>query len=136
MPRISSYFRTQILSPLFSMQHIFSWVCLFCFSSLITICIKTYSHFTTQYFLCFEGHLILNRYLCNFHAADAAGYVLLQKKMNLGHSGCDLAVAVGQQSGFIRFVCSAGLMKNKLEVQQLRCHAHSAMLNISLSSLR
>lgn len=72
---------------------------------------------------------------CNFHAVGAAGYVLQQKKMNLGHSGFGLAVAVGQQSGFTRFACSAGLMKNKLAVQQQKCHAHSAMLNMSLSFL-
>ena len=82
-----------------------------------------------------DGNSILNWYVCNFHAAGAVGCVLLRTKMNLGHSGFGLAVAVGQQSGFIRFVCSAGLTKNKLEVQQLRCHAHSAMLNISLSFL-
>lgn len=51
------------------------------------------------------------------------------------HSGFGLAVAVGQQNGSTRFAFSAGLMKSKQAVQQLKCLAHNAVLSMSLCFL-
>lgn len=60
------------------------------------------------------------------------GCVLQLTKMTKQHSGLSHAGVVGLQSGFIRHVFSGGLMRNRKEIQPLKCRVLSVILSISL----